>query len=131
MIDKDQKAILEAMIKTTYTPVILRTIINLVFLDISKIRESYKVVRPSMMALLDDPKVAGQLIKALDLVHYRQKDELIDEIIKQYDLSLNKDEIDFYHECMGKIFGEQLMFVKTQIDKGAFVLLYKLSQSVE
>lgn len=127
MIDKDQVPIILAMIRTTYSPVILRAIINLVLVDMSQIQAGAGP-NVSVNQLLASDKCRQALIKSLNQNHRPRKGDLIDEIIHQYGLHLNKDEQDFYHRQMGIIFENQLDWVISVVSKGDYNLLGRISQ---
>lgn len=126
MIDKDQKPIVLAMLKTVYTPIILRSIINLVILDISQIMFYAKTKQESRKIMHSD-ECLNALLTSLEINHKPRKGDLIQEILRQYQLHLNKDETDFYHQYMGQIFDVQLDHVRDLLNAKNYAHLYNLS----
>ena len=132
-MEKEQVAIVSAMIEMTYRPVIRRAIVNLVLLDINRILESVKLTNKfardkEMMEVLssDDCKVA--LIKAIRINHAGRAADVSDEIINQYNLILIKEEVDLYHRLMESAYLQEIEDVVNKIGAGDYNWLYSMSR---
>lgn len=133
-LDKPQLALVSGMIETTYRPVIKRAICNLVLLDISNISSTVKAPNQQLrnkaiIEKLHTQQARDSLIKDLMLGHRFKRGDLINEILKQYGLILNKDEIDLYHEHMGRIFDDEIENVKQLLHIYAYTVLYEISKT--
>ncbi len=116
------------MIRTTYTSVIRRCIINLVIIDISRIL-SFCRAQGDAANVLQTDDCSKALLLCLETNHRPRKGDIIDEILRQYGLFMNKDETDFYHEKMGHIFDVQIDYVKDLIGTKNYTHLYNLSHA--
>lgn len=129
MIDSDQRPVFKAMIKSTYSPVILRTILHAVLVDLNEIRQSMKLTTKANLTLvqklqlideeLRSPQVKNALAYGLDRLK-RQSGDVVNEVLRQYGLNLLHDEVDFYHEEMGYWFDHHAAFVEKLIDMGDY-----------
>src|SRR6187455_2360991 len=121
MIDKEQEPIIKAMINTTYSGVILRTILHYTLIDLSEISQSMKISSSHPLTLverlhlrdqqLQSDHVKKSLLCCLNMLR-RRKDDVITEIIKLYGLTLAHDEIEFYMDEMGAIFESFVKYVR-------------------
>lgn len=111
-IDNDNRAPVKAMIKTQYGPVIERTLCTFILKDLAEIMSSMKMMSNSNLnwqqrmqareEFLRSTQVKRSLLVRLQALKYMRHD-MIDEVIKQYDLKLPFDEIAFYHDVMAEI----------------------------
>ena len=130
-MEKEQKIIIDLMINSTYAPVIKKSVASLVLLDISKMLSAHKIenkfVYEKVVAeTLMDHLFAKKLIFMLDNIHSAQRGDIIDEILKQYGLSLNKSETDYYHQVMEGVFFDAVDEIKKLIGSGNYNAIYQI-----
>lgn len=140
MIDIDQVPILKAMIRTTYSGVILRTLIHYVLLDLGEIASSMKITTRAHLTIFDKLALVDQQLKSdqvkralcagLD-ANVRRKGDIVAEITTQYGLTLATDEIDFYHEHMEQVLVEKAKEVEKLIMLGDYAQLRHLASFTE
>ncbi len=68
------------------------------------------------------------MLDSLEMEHAPRGPDLVDEILRQYGLSLRKDEQDFYQEHMGRVFDRHVEYVKTLLQGFKYDHLYNLSR---
>lgn len=134
-IDKDQEPILKAMINASYSGVILRTICHYVLIDLAEISSSMKISSSRHMNLLEklimydqelqSDHVKKSLLCCLNMIK-RKRDDIVNEIIRQYGLTLAHDEIDFYQDEMGFIFDDFIKYTRDLIQAGEYGMLRSL-----
>ena len=143
-MDKTQHKAIDWMFETAYRPVLTRCIVNLVLLDISNIMKgvklNYRQLKEvhsgafndkQLLEILHTDSCREALVSRLLSNHVLNKGEIIQEVIKQYGLSLNREEIDLYHEKMGIIFMEEATKIRELLEAYAYGALYELSKIVE
>ncbi len=129
MIDKDQVGAMLLIIKEVYSPVILRSVVNLVLLDISQIVAGARCnTKNDIDKILHTDACQKALIDALMHEHWARCPDVIMEILKQYGLMARKDEHDFYLQHMGKVFDGHVSYVKTLLLEYNYDALYGISK---
>src|ERR1700679_3940821 len=111
-IDKDQAPILQAIIKTTYGPVLMRTLAHYIMRHLDEIIRSMQITTKMRLTVmqrlrlideqLQSSQVRRALLVGLDALK-RQRGDLANELILQYGLKLPPDEIDFYQDYMQQL----------------------------
>lgn len=139
-IDVDQAPILKAMIRTSYSGVIQRTLIHYVLLDLGEIASSMKITTRAHLTIYDKLALVDQQLKSeqvkralcagLDM-NVRRRGDIVAEITTQYGLSIKGDEADFYHEHMEEILIEKAKEVETLIMLGDYNTLRHLASQTE
>ena len=130
MIDSDQIPAIRLMINEIYSPVILRAIVNLVLLDIANIvHGSGQTDKLSIKKILATDTCQKVLLDSLEREHAPRGPDVINEILKQYGLSLRKDEQDYYQEHMGAVFYKHVEYVKGLLQGLKYDHLYNLSRA--
>jgi hypothetical protein len=130
MIDKDQVPAIMLMINEIYAPVILRSIVNLVLMDIANIvKGSGQTTKQNISMILNTETCQKILIMSLLEEHQPRGPDIIEEILKQYGLHLRKDEQDFYQQYMGNIFEKHVEYVKKLLQSFKYDHLYNLSRA--
>jgi hypothetical protein len=128
-MEKEQKIIIDLMINSTYAPVIKKAIANLVLLDIGKLISKHKIENKFTHAKIVSEELINsisKLIFMLDNIHSAQRGDIIDEILKQYGLSLNKSETDYYHQVMEGVFFDAVDDIKKLIGSGNYNAIYQI-----
>jgi len=133
-LEKEQLALVRAMIETTYRPIIQRAIVNLVLLNVSQALTTVKAKsvidrNQQSLNLLHSSDCKRALLVSLMNVHIKKGPDMIDEIIKQYNLSLNADEISLYHYEMEAIFRNEIENVANMIENSAYSMMHEISRS--
>lgn len=128
MIDKDQILPIRQMIKEFYDPVMLRTIVNMVLMDMAHL--TLGLPSSSVQAVLMRPQAQKALLDSLESVHRPHKHDLIDTILREYGLNLRKDELEFYHREMGGTFDKQMDYVVRLVKGFKYVELHDLSKVI-
>lgn len=126
MIDKDQILPLKLMIKEFYNPVMLRTIVNMVLMDMAQMTVGMKPIE--VQKVLSSERAQKALLDSLETNHRPRKHALIDAVLLEYGLALRKDETEFYHRYMGDSFDGQIDFVINLVRGYKYVQLHDLSR---
>lgn len=122
MIDKDLSNIYRGMIKTTYVPVIRKTIILLLMQDINRMQIGMKLDDQAFLELLHGPSAKKVLRVCLDGIASR-REAVIQEILLQYGIATSGAMTDFYHEEFNRHFIKQIDLVWRLIYLGHFATL--------
>jgi len=111
-IDKENRPLVKAMIKTQYGPVIERTLCAFILTDLnemmssatisSKKQLSFQQYMQARQEFMLSTQVKTRLLMRLNSLRYLRND-MITEILKQYDLKLPIDEIAYYHDVLSEI----------------------------
>lgn len=127
-IDKDLQAIYASMVKTTYMPIIRRTIVILLIHDMDRMQALTNTTDMQFMELIRSPDGKKSLFVCLDSICKKRAD-VIDEILKQYGLHSGAGMVDFYHEQFDKHFIEQAAYVKRLINFSRFDMFDRIART--
>lgn len=122
MIDKDLSNIYRGMIKTTYVPVIRRTIILLLMQDINRMQIGMKLNDEQFLELLHGPSAKKALRICLDSIGKR-REQIIQELLLQYGIATSGAMTDFYHEEFHRHFLKQIELVWRLVYWGHYATL--------
>jgi len=125
MLDKDQVPAAIQMIRTFYEPVMLRSLVNLVLIDMSHMTLGGKL---NVKEILMSDQAQKALLASLEEHHRPRKHDLIDAILNEYGLKLLKDEQDFYHQHMGQIFDRQADYIRDLLKAYNYKHIHSLSR---
>ena len=135
-MDKAQNKALEWMF-VLYEPVIQRTIAQMILADIgdityhfnqSTIGNSEEIRNTLKLDYLFSEHCKRSLVGRLLDVHAPRKHDVVDEIIKQYNLTLMKDEQELYHQKMGDAFDIKIDEARDLLERYAYGVIYSLSK---
>ncbi len=121
-IDKDLGNIYRGMVKTTYVPVIRRTIILLLMQDINRMQVGMKLNDEQFLELLHGPSAKKALRLCLDEI-LKRREAIIQEILLQYGIATSGAMTDFYHEEFHRHFYKQIDLVWRLVYLGQFAKL--------
>lgn len=122
MIDKDLGNIYRGMIKSSYVPVIRKTIILLLMQDINRMQVGMKLDDQAFLELLHGPGAKKALRTCLDNIQNR-RESIIQEILLQYGINTSGALTDFYHEEFHRHFIKQIELVWRLVYLGHFATL--------
>lgn len=130
-MEKEQRPIVEAAFRTSFRKVIYKSICILLLKRVGERLDGITVSAPAYITpeqlvqikrqyaqeLLQDDRVKKDAQIELDDI-YRQKTDLIAEVLRQYALDKNKSESTDYHDTLGRLFDECLWNVRVMVNKG-------------
>jgi hypothetical protein len=130
-MDKEQKPIMDAVLRTSFRSVVYRSISILLLKRVGEHLDTIRIDAPAHVTaeqivqikrqyaqeLLQDDKVKKDAQLELDDI-YRNKTDLIAEILRQYALDKNKSERTDYHDTLSVLFDECLWNIRLMVNKG-------------
>ncbi len=128
MIEKDLQPVYKAMIKTTYVPVIRRTIVILLIHDMDRMQATLGVDDFIFVEIIRQHDAKKALIMCLDSIAQKRAD-IIEEILLQYAINTNGAMNDFYHEHMNKFFLEEVSYVKHLVMHNRFDMMDEIART--
>ena len=137
-VDKDNGPAIKAMIKTTYAPVLQRTLLGFIMKDLAEIAASMKIttkakLTPQQRVMLIEEQLQSNGIKKTLLVRLNAlrhlRHAIATEVIEQYDLRLANDEISFYYDVMEEILENYELQVQEWIVGGAYDEMHRALSS--
>jgi len=124
-----QVATAKGMIRDFYSELVLKKIVTLLFLEITEIRESIKVLKSDisvtslssfkdaiLIQICNSDKGKKVLSFSLDRIQMR-KGDLLESILKEYGIH-NMEESTLYRDEMMMIFDEKVNFVRQIVGQG-------------
>jgi hypothetical protein len=135
MLDKDQKPVVKLAIEQTYAHVLRRALAITVFKGLEEIRSSMTI--NSKRALSNEQKLRiysdqvqserakTMLCFSIDRI-IAHKHDLVDQVLLEYGLDLDADELVFYHENMGRILVYWADVIQVLIRKGNYSAISRM-----
>ena len=127
-IDKDLKNVYNAMVKTTYRPIILRTIVLLLIQYLDRMQAAMQLNDLDFFNVIRTEPGKKALCVCLDTIQKRSGD-IIQEILLQYGIHTSGEMVDFYHESMHTNFIGCINRVKLMIWNGRYDMLDKIART--
>ena len=112
MLDKDQLPILKAIIKASYGNVLMRVLAHSIMVALDEIIRSMRITSKRQLTVMEriqlidsqirTTQVRNALLISLDALK-RDRESIVNEVIRQYGLKVPHDEIDFYQDEMQEL----------------------------
>lgn len=128
MIDKDLQPIYKAMIKTTYVPVIRRTIVILLIHDLDRMQALANVDDFTFIEIIRTASAKKALYMCLDSIAKKRMD-IIEKILLQYAINTSGAMNDFYHHWMDYFFLVEIDYVKRLVHLNRFEKLDEIART--
>jgi hypothetical protein len=109
-MDKDLAPLMRAMIKTEYSPVIMRALVINLFMDLEEMRQQTKLIWPLFHELLGTSKGMSGAKASVDNC-IRRKIEIINAVMAQYGLQEDKNDLTFFYDEMSHWFDNHIRFI--------------------
>ena len=122
MIDKDQAPVIKAHILSSYGGTLERTLLTFILKDLMEITASMKLttskelnyfqIQALKQEQMQTPQIKRSLMARLNSLR-QLRDDVIEEVMKNYGLKLSEDDLNFYHEVMT----EHLIKAENQLEE--------------
>jgi hypothetical protein len=129
MLDKDQKPVVKLAIEQTYAHVLRRALAITVFKGLEEIRTSMTIDSKRVLTNAQKLRIYNEQVQTdraktmlcfgLDRI-VAHKHDLIDQVLMEYGLTLDAEELLFYHETMDKIIVHWADVIQTLIKRGNY-----------
>jgi len=133
-MDSTEKKALTWMIEEVLGKLVEGSVFNMIMMDINNLVEktvktsaSPKEATNNRLNLMFSQQGKSFLIRCV-IQHRKEKEYIIDEIIKQYGLKPTKEEYDIYQKEMGDIYIKKLDLAERLIGDGNFKKIHQLSR---
>ena len=128
-IEKDQQPVMKTVVKTTYSPVLRRSMVNLYLLGIEQVRlDNFKGATKEFLNMLYAGRGKSISYTILENIE-KNKDELIVELMKQYGIDKDEDCYNLYFDELSKYFKEHLTMISGLAFNNMFDKLAMLSSA--
>lgn len=128
MIEKDLQPVYQAMIKTTYVPIMRRSIVILLIHDLDRLQSALNLNDADYFNFLQTSTAKNKLFSLLDDIAKRRGD-IVQEILLQYGIHTNLEMASFYHEHFDKAFLEEVTAIKRIVWSGRYAQLDEIART--
>lgn len=104
MFDKTEAKVIKWMIDTNYLPIVRTAIFMAIEADLEQVKD------------MQEPFLKKELLHRVDHKHKKQKQNVIAEIIRQYDLGTNNEERLYFFDRLCEIYDLILSKARTIVD---------------
>lgn len=128
MIEKDLQPIYNAMVKTTYGPVILRTVVILLIHDMDRMQAGLKINDREFRNMLALSCTKQALHTCLDKI-YEKREGIIEQLLIQYGINTSNEMNGFYHASFQSHVLRAVNIVKTLVKQGRYAKLDEIGRT--